>query len=328
MKEPTGLLSLSTVLLSALLLLGAPKLAMGQSASKDSELPFRITADSIESKDGGRILVGRGNVRVSREDSTFYADEIEIDQEEEIFTARGSVLVFDRGNQIQGSSLRYNYGTGQGVIHEARGFLLPTMTFSAEELYREDERTYRLVGARYTSCSVCETPPYTWEIRAKELTVHPDEFAWGTHGTFRLKGVPVMYLPVYHHPLADRKTGFLPPKFGGNSKEGFIVGGEFFWAISDSQDATLGLVYRTKRGLSPTVEYRYALEDGRGSLSGEYLRDQERDDENRYFVRFQHKQTFTSALNANADIALRSDKDFPQEFTVRMFPLTNAYSML
>jgi len=40
---------------------------MGQSASKDSELPFRITADSIESKDGGRILVGRGNVRVSRE---------------------------------------------------------------------------------------------------------------------------------------------------------------------------------------------------------------------------------------------------------------------
>ncbi len=67
MREPTGLLSLSMVLFSALLLLGAPRPVMGQSASKDSELPFRITADSIESKDGGRILVGRGNVRVSRE---------------------------------------------------------------------------------------------------------------------------------------------------------------------------------------------------------------------------------------------------------------------
>jgi len=63
---------------------------MGQSASKDSELPFRITADSIETKDGGRILVGRGNVRASREDLTFYADEVEIDQEEEVCWQRDS----------------------------------------------------------------------------------------------------------------------------------------------------------------------------------------------------------------------------------------------
>lgn len=310
------MLGLGVNLLAALLLiLGAPGLAMGQSVGDGAPPPFRVTADSIESREGGRIIVGRGNVRVRREDWTFYADEVEIDQQEEIFVARGAVLLFDRGNQVQGESLRFHYGTGQGIIHDARGFLMPTMTFSAEELYREDERTYRLVGARYTSCAVCEVPPYSWEIRAKELTIHPDEFAWGTHGSFWLKGVPVMYLPVYYHPLADRKTGFLFPTFGANSKEGFIFGEEFFWAISDSQDATLGLLYRSKRGLSPTVEYRYVLEDGRGSLNSEYLHDRELD-EDRYFLQFRHQQRFTSALSGHADVTLRSDNDFPQEFTV------------
>ena len=175
---------------------------------------------------------------------------------------------------------------------------------------------------RYTSCAVCETPPYTWEIRAKEVTIHPEDFAVATHGTFWLKGIPVLYLPVYRHPLADRKTGFLFPKFGANSKEGFIFGEEFFWAISDSQDATLGLLYRSKRGLSPTVEYRYALEDGGGSLNSEYLHDQELD-EDRYFVRFRHQQRFTPALSGQADVTLRSDNDFPQEFTVDFRDRTN-----
>jgi LPS-assembly protein len=251
-----------------------------------------------------------------------YADEVKVDQEEEIFTAQGSVLLLDGGNQIQGSSLRYNYGTGQAVIYEARGFLLPATAFTADEVHREDERTYRLVNARYSSCGVCQPPPYAWEVRASEVTIHPDEFLWGTHGTFRVKGVPAMYLPVFRYPLADRQTGFLTPKFGNNSVEGFIYGQEFFWAISDSQDATLGLIYRSKRGLSPTVEYRYMLEDGMGSLDALYLHDRKFDSD-RYAVNFRHDQAFTPALKGKANITVRSDKDFPEEFSVDFGDRTN-----
>lgn len=315
MKGRLTLVSLSVGLLLVVLLLGSPPQVLGEPVGKDARLPFRVTADLLESREGGRFLVARGNVRIRQDRWNLYAAEVEIDQQEEIFFARGSVLLFDRGNQIQGSSLRYNYGTGRAVVYEARGFLLPATTFTAEELHREDERTYRLVKARYTTCAVCRPPPYDWQFRAAEVTIHPEEFAWGTHGTFWLKGIPIMYVPVYRHPLGERQTGFLTPSFGGNSEEGLIVGQEFFWAISDSQDATLGLVYREERGLSPTVEYRYILEDGRGSLNAEFLRDRERDDD-RYLVRFRHQQDFTPALTANADINVRSDEDFPQEFAI------------
>lgn len=322
MRDGRTFVSLNRGLVLALLVFGSPALAEGQSAGAVAPGAFQVTADVVESRDGGRVLAARGNVRITRENWTLYADEVDVDQDEETFVARGSVLVFDRGNQIQGSSLRYNYGTGQGVIREAHGFILPSTTFVAEEAYREDERTYRLVGARYSSCAVCQTPPYDWEFRATEVTIHPEEFAWGTHGTFWIKGIPTLYLPVFRHSLADRQTGFLYPTFGQNSQEGTIVGEQFFWVISDSQDATLGVIYRSERGTSPTVEYRYALEDGKGSLNAQYLYDLELD-ENRYLVSFRHEQTFAPALTGKADINIRSDPNFPEQFAPGYLERTN-----
>ena len=315
MGHRAALFLLNAGLLATVLVLGFPLAAVGQERDTSPPGRFHVTADSLESREGGRFLLFRGNVRVIREDWTLYADEVEVDQEEEIFDARGSVLLFDRGNQIQGGSLRYNYGTEQGVIHDAQGFILPSTTFTAKEAYREDERTYRLVGARYTSCTVCQPQPYDWEIRAAEVTIHPEDFAWGTHGTFWVKGVPAFYVPIFRHPLVERETGFLTPSFGQNSKEGLIIGQEFFWAISESQDATVGVIYRSERGLSPTAEYRYLLADGEGSLNAEFLHDRELD-EDRYLVRFRHEQTFASDLTGKADINIRSDRDFPKEFTI------------
>ncbi len=313
MRDGRTLVSLSRGLVLALLVFGSPALAKGQSVGAAAPTAFQVTADVVESREGGRLLAARGNVRITRENWTLYADEVDVDQDEETFVARGSILVFDRGNQIQGSSLRYNYGTGQGVIREAHGFILPSTTFVAEEAYREDERTYRLVEARYSSCAVCQTPPYDWEFRATEVTVHPEEFAWGTHGAFWVKGIPTLYLPVFRHPLGERQTGFLTPTFGQNSQEGTIVGEQFFWVISDSQDATLGVIYRSERGTSPTVEYRYALEGGKGLLGAQYLYDLELE-ENRYLVTFRGEQTFAPALTGKADINIRSDPDFPEQF--------------
>ncbi|MGH7478723.1 MAG: LPS-assembly protein LptD [Candidatus Methylomirabilales bacterium] len=320
MRVPAKRLSFGLILPVGLLALASALPVMAQGVRAPTE--FTVSADFLESREGGRLLAARGNVRITRENWTLYADEVDVDQDEETFVARGSILVFDRGNQIQGSSLRYNYGTGQGVIREAHGFILPSTTFVAEEAYREDERTYRLVEARYSSCAVCQTPPYDWEFRAKEVTVHPEEFAWGTHGTFWIKDIPAMYLPVFRHPLGDRQTGFLTPTFGQNSQEGTIVGEQFFWVISDSQDATLGVIYRSERGVSPTVEYRYALGDGKGLLGAQYLYDRELE-ENRYLVTFRGEQTFAPALTGKADINIRSDPDFPEQFAPGYLERTN-----
>ncbi len=115
MRDLLSFVNLSVGLLLVVLWLGFPPPVIGQPPGSSAPLPFHVSADSIESKEGGRFLLVRGDVRIRRDNWSLYADEVEVDQQEEIFAARGSVLLFDGENQIQGSSLRYNYGTGKGV---------------------------------------------------------------------------------------------------------------------------------------------------------------------------------------------------------------------
>ncbi|KRT68782.1 MAG: hypothetical protein XU15_C0016G0001, partial [candidate division NC10 bacterium CSP1-5] len=96
MRDLVRLVILSVGLL--LLVFGFASPAVGQSGGAIAPGAFQITADVVESREGGRVLAARGNVRITREDWTLYADEVDVDQDEETFVARGSVLVFDRGN--------------------------------------------------------------------------------------------------------------------------------------------------------------------------------------------------------------------------------------
>ncbi|MFQ5839834.1 MAG: LPS-assembly protein LptD [Candidatus Methylomirabilales bacterium] len=317
-------------LLSGWFLFGLPAAVLAQAAPLPPAptAPVRVQADTLESYEGGNLLIARGNVRLEHKTVTLYADEAEVHQNTKVFIARGHVLLLEGGNRMWGSRLTYDYGSGQGVMEEAQGFLPPATSFVAEQVERQDERTYRLRRGRFTTCSVCDTPPYAWEFRAKTTTIHPGEYLWGTQGSFWVRGVPVAYLPVFYRPLGKRKTGFLFPTFGYSEDEGFIVSESFFWAISESRDATFSLHHLGRRGLAPELEYRYALSPtDRGRLNLFYLDDkrareeplqpgEERPDNQRFWVVFRHQESFTPALRAIADIDARSDDRFPREFAV------------
>ncbi len=77
--------------------------------------------------------------------------------------------------------------------------------------------------------------------------------------TFRLKGVPVFYLPYASPPVErlGRESGFLIPNFGTSNTKGTVIGDSFYWAINRSMDATLGGEYLSKRGWALQENYRY-----------------------------------------------------------------------
>ena len=80
--------------------------------------------------------------------------------------------------------------------------------------------------------------------------------------------------PSSRCPSVPRRTGFLIPRLGYGSHDGFAIRQPFFWAISRSQDATLTPIYRTKRGFELDGEYRYVLDErSRGDFRGRYLHD-------------------------------------------------------
>ena len=85
-----------------------------------------------------------------------------------------------------------------------------------------------------------------------------------TNTILRVKGVPVMYLPIFYYPIQedDRATGFLLPIYGTSTVRGQSISNAFFWAINRSQDATFVHDWYSKTGQGFGGEYRYELGGG------------------------------------------------------------------
>ena len=65
----------------------------------------------------------------------------------------------------------------------------------------------------------------------------------------RFYGVPILAAPVLSFPLSDaRKSGWLPPSFGLDSKSGFQVAVPYYWNIAPNRDATFTPSVSARRG--------------------------------------------------------------------------------
>ena len=96
------------------------------------------------------------------------------------------------------------------------------------------------------------------------MTINLDDYAFLTNSVFRVKGVPLMYLPIFYYPIQedDRATGFLIPTYGSSTVKGQMLSNAFFWAIGRSHDATVYYDWMSKAGQQLGGEYRYILGPG------------------------------------------------------------------
>src|SRR5262249_5281957 len=106
--------------------------------------------------------------------------------------------------------------------------------------------------------SSCELPHPKWKVHAAKIILRVGDSAKVYNGTFRIKGVPVVYLPYASPPVErlGRQSGFLIPVVGSSTAKGTIIGDSFYWAINRSMDATLGGEYLSRRGWGLTENFR------------------------------------------------------------------------
>ena len=109
------------------------------------------------------------------------------------------------------------------------------------------------------SVTSCELPRPKWTFTAAKIILQVGSSAHVYNATFRLKGVPVFYLPYASPPVErlGRESGFLIPNFGTSNTKGTVIGDSFYWAMNRSMDATLGGEYLSKRGWALQESYRY-----------------------------------------------------------------------
>ena len=303
---------------SSLLAQPPTRLSPSQAEPPEVKAPLFVEADSLEYRRGERLLIGKGEVFARFQNQTLSADLVEVDLDEEVLRAPGKVVLTEGLSRLEGERLEYRYREKTGMMHQAKGFIAPSANFEGRELHREGERRYRLLDAVVTTCQICEPKLGRWEFRSKETIIEQEEMISAKFVSFWVHGIPIAYSPYVAFPIGPRRTGFLTPQVGYSNRAGVLYKQPFFWAISESQDATFTLGLRSRRGIEADVEYRYILSEAAwGEWRGRYLRDREAGSpfrQDRLSLRGKHDQLFSPGLSLKADIDYLSDRILRREF--------------
>ena len=214
-------------------------------------------------------------VQILCDEMQLFANLVELYQAEARFVATGDVLFVSGSNRISAERLEFNTKTKTGTFFNASGTAIirdkaepnqfgtqePNAFFWGEELRKTGPSNYRIVSGGFTTC-VQPTP--RWEVSSGSIDLNLDDYALLRNSLFKVKGVPLMYLPIFYYPMEedDRSTGFLMPIYGTSTIKGQSISTPFFWAISRSHDATITYDWFSKAGRAVTSEYRYVLSPG------------------------------------------------------------------
>ena len=306
MRCPTAVL-----LLLAGALLAGPPLAAGEAPGAmavRTNGDVTILADRIEQVGADNLLVATGNVEVTRGTTRLLADRVEMNRETGDVVAQGRVIFYDGDDQLTGERVEYNVRTGTGVVYRGRIRVAPSYRIAGERLERMGGSVYRVRRGIFTTCDDDESP--AWSFRFGEATADLDDLIYGTNASFWAKDVPLIpFFPFFAAAIRrERQTGFLPPVFGTSGRRGFFIEVPFFWAISDSQDATLGLDYFERRGAGGSADYRYILsERARGSVGGFWVHEGMQDGADRGWGQLRHDWQIAPGLQFRADLNGVSD---------------------
>ena len=215
-------------------------------------------------------------VQIDCDDLQLSADSVEHFKAEDRMLAVGNVLFVSGDTRISAERVDFNTKTKTGTFYVASGTAFmkegtpsesvageqePYAFFWGDELHKAGPKKYKIVRGGFTAC-VQPTP--RWEVSSGSLELNLDDYVLLKNAVFKVKGVPLMYLPAFYYPMDEdeRSTGFLMPMYGTATYAGQKLTNAFFWAIGRSHDATFEHDWFTKRGHAIGAKYRYVLGGG------------------------------------------------------------------
>src|SRR5262245_28801086 len=301
--------SIVCLLLASVATIVSPVLARAQSQQRVQTVggEVSVVADRFEQIGTDNLLVATGNVEVTRGQGRLLADRVEINRETGDAVAIGRAIFYDGDDRLTGDRIEYNIKTGTGVVYQGQVHAAPYYRLSGERLERLGESVYRVHQGVFTTC---EDEPPTWSFHLSEGTADLEDFVYGWSVSFWVKSLPIIpYFPFFAAAIRrDRQSGFLAPLLGQSTKKGFFAEIPFYWAISDSQDATFTLSAYQRRGVGGAAEYRYIIsQDQKGKLNGFFVDEVFKEDELRGFGSVKHDWQITQGLSLRADLNAVSD---------------------
>jgi LPS-assembly protein len=311
-------------------------LPFAHGAEEDS-LPWKISADQITHESEPEKIIAEGKVLLQqyKEDTPtgleLEAERIQYNVDVNSVDAVGNLHLRDNYDEVRASEAQIDLEKQIGFFKEATIFWQDTnLSASAELIEKTDLKSYHFVNGKLTTCPPSDDKAPAWSIWGRDVEITLDDYAKLKHATFRIKDVPVFYLPYLRIPIrTDKKSGLLFPEYSSSDRNGIGIIAPVFFNLSPSYDMTLFPGYYSDRGPLIAGEFRYIADfNSRGTFMVNYLDDELEDtpendfksdgylrtNSKRYWIRGKADHDFGNRLVAKLDIDLVSDRDYLQEF--------------
>ncbi len=229
-----------------------------------------------------------GHVELFRADQHLTTEQILYDPANKEITMPVAVSYEDQQVWVRGEKAHYNFEDESGKFLQIDyGLTGSSANGSAEWIELIGGHTSQLHRIVYTTCP-SEQPD--WELSASKLELqHEKGIGVALGAKLKFKGIPILYVPWFTFPIDDRrKSGFLYPSFGNTNDNGFELGIPWYWNIAPNHDATIEPRYFANRGFLVSGEYRFLTRKTHGVLDFDYMPDDSRTDDQRYYYHFQH----------------------------------------
>ena len=260
-----------------------------------------------------------GDVEFRRGTVVIRADQLSYDHAEDLARATGNVVVSRDGNVFKGPELQLQVERFQGFFRE------PTYRFArtgaggkAKRLELIDDHRALAIDATYSSClAEDEQEEPVWIIQTRELRIdNQTNEGVARDAVLRFYGVPILASPVLSFPLTDaRKSGFLPPSFGLDSRSGFQAAIPYYWNIAPNRDATFTLSQSARRGPALETEFRYLEPRFAGEVGYKIMPRDAESDRSRYSLRLDHEGLLPYDAFTQLKVLRVSDDDYWKDFS-------------
>ena len=251
-----------------------------------------------------------GGVVLRRGDRLAGADTASYDPLLQALNLVGSVRYEDPDALVLSDSAEFGYASGR-IRFEGAEFEIGSNNArgAASVLEINQDGRIQLAEVGYTTC-----PPESndWIIEAGEIELDTG-IGVGTARNVRLRfqGVTILYTPYLSFPITDaRKSGILTPEIGSTGRSGNELSIPYYWNIAENYDATITPRLLTDRGLQVGTEFRYLFENSDGMVEVEYLPDDNKFNDNRHQLRFQHQTLFQNGWRNQIDFRDVSDDQY------------------
>ncbi|MEP6739055.1 MAG: LPS assembly protein LptD [Caldimonas sp.] len=280
------------------------------------QLPIILRAREVKARPD-LDAEAEGEVEFRRGGVVIRADRLTYDEADDLARATGHVVVSRDGNVFSGPELQLH------VERFAGFFSTPTYRFArtgaggkASRIEFIDDQRAMALDATYSSCTAEAGQDPVWILKARELRIDNEaNEGIARDAVLRFYGVPILASPVLSFPLSDeRKSGFLPPSIGLDSRSGFQAAIPYYWNIAPNRDATLTPSESLRRGPALDTEFRYLEPGFFGLVDWKLIPHDAVADRSRYALRFEHEGTVPFGAFAQLKVLRVSDDDYWKDF--------------